>query len=92
MLSVVAILIIIAAVIGSAFMTGALITLWHKVQALESDGTASSSLDQASKQLELLVGQMQSVADDMDALRERMDFTERLLVEGKTGPDGPGTP
>ena len=91
MISIVAILIIIAAVVGSAFMTGALLTLWHRIRRLESGGAPPNSLDQASRQLELLLEQMQSVADDMGELRERMDFTERLLVEGKTRSDADGT-
>lgn len=91
MISIVAILIIIAAVVGSAFMTGALLTLWQRIRRLESGGAPPNSLDQASRQLDLLLEQMQSVADDMGELRERMDFTERLLVEGKTRGDADGT-
>jgi DNA repair ATPase RecN len=84
-ISVVAILLILAAVAGSVFMTGALVTLWHRVRRLETASGADRALEQASDRIDLLLDQVQSVADGLESLRERLDFTERLLVEGRTG-------
>ena len=92
MISVVAILIILAAVAGSVFMTGTLMTLWHRVRRLEAMTGASRTLEDASGRIDLLLDQVQSVADGLEDLRERLDFTERLLVEGRTGEAEDTTP
>ncbi len=88
MISIAAVLILLAAVLGSGFMAAVLVSLWHRVRRLEAGDGASSALDQVSGRLELMLDQVQGIADDIDLLRERLDFTERLLSEGRPRDEG----
>jgi len=85
-ISVVAILIILAAVTGSAIMTGTLMMLWQRVRRLEASTGTDRSIESASQRIDLLLDQIQEMTDGLEELRERLDFTERLLAEG-TDPD-----
>ena len=85
--SLTALFIIFAAVIGSASMVGIFAYFLHRIRQVES-GTASEA---GSHQLADQVGQMReellAVQEEMSALTERLDFTEKLLMRGDESAD-----
>lgn len=82
MLSLPVLLLVIAAVVGSAAMTAIFGWLLHRINRLESSGPDSAR--QLAPQLEALQEELASVRGDLEALAERVDFTERLLENPQT--------
>lgn len=86
MISLTALLIVFAAVIGSASMMGVIAYLLHRIRQVE--GRASDGLGPGGPQgqLEGLQEDLLGVQEQLSALTERLDFTEKLLMKG----DDPG--
>jgi len=72
--------VLIAAVVGSAGMVGVLAWIHQRLRRLES-GTAPDS-DRLLAENADLRDQLEAMRSDLNALDERVDFTERLL-EGR---------
>lgn len=79
MFTVVQLLILIVAVIGSGSMVAALAWLFYRSRNLE--GREYGSL---TDQVESLRAELETVSSEMARLQEQADFTERLLSKGPT--------
>ena len=82
MLSTAVVLIIIAAVTGSAIMVAITMSLLGRLKALESGDVDSSQLDHLLAEVQSLRAELEVTQSDVGNLIERVDFTERLLGDG----------
>ncbi len=82
MLSTSVVLIILAAVIGSGAMTLVLAWITHRVRSLELSA-GGAELDRLAEQLNELRDDIQAANAGIANLTERLDFTERLLTDGR---------
>lgn len=81
--SLTALFIIFAVVIGSTAMVGVFAYILSRVRRLESgspEGRESRALAADLDQMRDVIAALQ---DDVAGLTERLDFTERLLMQGK---------
>ena len=83
--SLVALLIIFAAVLGSMTMVGILAYFLHRIRRLESADTREVAIEGMIDEMEAMRTEMLTAQNEMLALAERLDFTERLLEN----PDDP---
>jgi len=92
-ISLVAILIIFAAVIGTSVMGGTLFWLTSRLRRLESgreSGRESDDTDLFSNAVDALTAELSVVRDQLDVLEERTEFNQRLL-EGRSPSPPPAT-
>ena len=84
MFSLVGIIILLTAVIGSSTLVAFAAWLIVRLQKLERGLPPHSEVPALSAQIEALKGELESLHGTVERLSERTDFTERLL-ESKTG-------
>ena len=80
-ISLTVLLILFAAVIGSAAMASVLVHFLYRIRQIEVGSTEVGSR-QLVDQLNLMRDELLTVQDEMSALSERLDFTEKLLMSG----------
>jgi hypothetical protein len=83
--------IIFAAVIGSTAMGGVLVYLLSRIRRIESGPPSAPPSRALAEDLARLESELEAMRDDVSALSERLDFTERLLMKGDD-PPGEGSP
>ena len=85
-----ALLIVFAAVLGSAAMIGVLGSLFYRIRQIEAKRTDEIGAGRANVEIEAMRDQLLSIREEMSALTERLDFTEKLLMSGtrSSDPDG----
>jgi hypothetical protein len=85
-MGLVELLVLFAAVSGSAWIVGTVAWLWYRTKRLEDRilHQAGSAPHLASELHDLKI-QLQASNEEVDHLQERMDFLERLLSEGDRG-------
>ncbi len=89
LLSLTALLIVFAAVIGSSAMMGIIAYLLHRIRQLEGRTLGEAGPDRISARLVEMQEDLQAVQDQMVSLSERLDFTEKLLTKGDDTPPSP---
>lgn len=80
--SLTALLIVFAAVIGSAAMMGILTYLFHRIRQIEAVNTGETGPGHLVDRVDAMQEELLTVREDMSALSDRLDFTERLLMRG----------
>jgi hypothetical protein len=82
-MGLVELLVLLAAVSGTAWIVGTVAWLWHRTKRLE-DGILrqEGSGPHLTSDLHDLRTQLQASNQEVDGLRERLDFLEKLLTEG----------
>jgi len=81
-ISLVALLIIFAAVFGTAGMMGILGYFLHRIRRIEGEAYGKEGRHDLSFQLREMQEELLSVRTELSALTERLDFTEKLLMSG----------
>jgi hypothetical protein len=81
-ISLVALLIIFATVIGSTAMMGILFYFLNRIRQLEGMVTGDLPTGALSEQLNRIQEDLFLAQEEMSRLTERMDFTEKLLMSG----------
>jgi hypothetical protein len=85
-MGLVELLVLLAAVGGSTWIVGTVAWLWYRTKLLEDRILRQAgSAPQLASELHDLKTQLQASNEDVDHLRERLDFLERLLNEGDRG-------
>lgn len=79
-------LIVLAAIVGSAWVFGAWGWLWYRVKQLEQGRSGELQGRQLLSELDVLREEVASTQEEARLLAERVDFLERLL-EGRDGSD-----
>lgn len=87
MMSLVALLIIFAVVIGSAGMVGLFAYVIQRISRVERGGLGDAGADQLLDQVRELREDLMRVESEVSALTERVDFTDKLLMSGED-PEG----
>ncbi|MBT8397718.1 MAG: hypothetical protein HKO65_05845 [Gemmatimonadetes bacterium] len=82
MFSLVALLIIFAAVIGSAAMVGILAYFLSRIRRLEGGMPGDQAPRQLTDQMDTMVEELMALQGEVNNLSERLDFTEKLLMTG----------
>jgi len=77
-----ALFIIFAAVIGSAAMVGVFAYFLHRIRQLEAGTARGGGTRKLSDEVNGLREDLLTVQEEMSALSERIDFTEKLLMKG----------
>jgi hypothetical protein len=90
--SLTALFIIFAVVIGSTAMVGVFAYILSRVRRLESGQPEGRESKALAADLDQMRDEMAALRDDVAGLTERLDFTERLLMEGKPETDEAGRP
>jgi hypothetical protein len=80
--SLTALLVVLAAVIGSTAMVGVLAYLLHRIRQIESGATDKAGSRGLSDRVEGMQEEFLALQKEMSALQERLDFTEKLLMSG----------
>ena len=80
--SLTALLIVFAAVIGSAAMMGIIAYFLHRIRQIEAKTTGEAGSRQLVDQVEAMREELLAVQGEVLALTERLDFTEKLLMSG----------
>ena len=80
--SLTALLIVFAAVIGSAAMMGILAYFLHRIRQIEAKTTGEEGSNQLVDHVDAMREELLKVQEEMLALSERLDFTEKLLTSG----------
>ena len=89
--SLTALLIIFAAVIGSAAMVGIFAYFLFRLRQIEAGTTGEAGSQQLADQVNLMREELLTVQDEMSALTERLDFTEKLLMSGEDADTSDGS-
>jgi outer membrane murein-binding lipoprotein Lpp len=87
--SLTALFIIFAAVIGSASMVAIFAYFLHRIRQIESGTGDDASSHQLSGDVRQMREELVAVQEEMSALTERLDFTEKLLMRGDDSTDRP---
>ena len=82
MISLVALFIIFAAVIGSTAMMGIMAYFLNRIRKLEGNGFGDLPMGSSSDQLSRIQEDLFLAQEELSRLTERMDFTEKLLMSG----------
>jgi len=77
-----AVLIILAAVVGSSAMMAAFAWILYRIRRLESGNGGASEVLRLGEEVDSLRAELQVTHADISDLSERLDFTERLLSPG----------
>lgn len=80
--SLVALLIVFAAVIGSAATIGMLAYLLHRIRRIEGTSSGGAGSRQLLDDVHRIREELLAVQDEVSALSERLEFTEKLLMSG----------
>lgn len=80
--SLTALFIIFAAVIGSAAMVSVFAYFLHRLRQIETGTGGKAGSHQLADQVNLMGEELLAVQDELAALSERLDFTEKLLMSG----------
>ena len=80
--SLTALFIIFAAVIGSASLVGIFAYFLHRIRQIEAGTASGAGSHELSDQVSQMREDLLAVQDEMSALTERLDFTEKLLMRG----------
>ncbi len=80
--SLTALLIIFAAVIGSTALISILAYLLHRIRQIEARTAGQAGSHQLADQVHVMREELLTFQEEMSALSERLDFTERLLMRG----------
>ena len=80
MMSLAALLILFAALIGTTAMVGVFAFLFHRLRRIE-DGSEAGPY-RLAEQVQRLEEELLSVQTEMSSLSERLEFTEKLLMSG----------
>ena len=88
--SLTALFIVFAAVIGSTAMMGILAYFLHRIRQIEARTSGEEGTHQLAGQVNEMREELLTVQEEMFALSERLDFTEKLLMSGDdaAGSDG----
>ncbi len=82
MISLVALLIVFAAVIGSTAMMGIMAYFLNRIRKLEGKVSGDLPMGSSSDQLSRIQEDLFLAQEELSRLTERMDFTENLLMSG----------
>lgn len=85
-MTIAVLILIIAAVLGSAGMTAVLAVLFMRTRATSLPGGSPNDLRLLQNEVQRLGEELDRTTAELDRLQERMDFTERLL--GPADEDG----
>jgi hypothetical protein len=80
--SLTALLVIFAAVIGSTAMMGLIGYFLHRIRQVEARISSEEGPHQMVAHVDSMREELLAVQEEMSALSERVDFTERLLTGG----------
>jgi len=80
--SLTALFIVFAAVIGSASMMGIFAYFLHRIRQIEAGTAGERGSDQLGDPMNELREELLAVQEEVAALTERLDFTEKLLMRG----------
>ncbi len=80
--SLTALLIVFAAVVGSTAMIGIFAYFLHRIRQIEANTTGEADSHQLVDQVNGMREELLTVQEEMSALSERLDFTEKLLMSG----------
>ena len=81
--SLTALFIIFAAVIGSAAMASICAYFLYRLRQIEAGTSGEADSHELADQVNLMREELLTVQDEMSALAERLDFTEKLLMSGE---------
>lgn len=87
--SLTALFIIFAAVIGSASMVAIFAYFLHRIRQIESGTAGEDGSHELSDQVSQMRDELLAVQEEMSALTERLDFTEKLLMRGDDSAEMP---
>jgi hypothetical protein len=82
MFSLAALLIVIAAVAGSTVVMGIIAYFLHRIRRVEGRTFGDAGQDQLLDQIREIRDDLIRLEDEMSALSERVDFTDKLLMSG----------
>lgn len=80
--SLTALFIVFAAVIGSTAMMGILAYFLYRIRQIEARTPGEEGAHQLAGQVNEMREELLTVQEEMSALSERLDFTEKLLMSG----------
>ena len=80
--SLTALFIIFAAVIGSTSLMGMLGYLLYRIRQIEASPSGEAGTHELVGQVSEMREELLTVQEEMCALSERLDFTEKLLMSG----------
>jgi len=80
--SLTALFIVFAAVIGSAAMVGIIAYFLHRIRQIETRSTGEAGSHQLFDHVNEMREELLTVQEEVSALSERLDFTEKLLMRG----------
>lgn len=80
--SLTALLIVFAAVIGSAAMMGIIVYFLHRIRQIEAKAIGEAGSHHLLDRVDAMQEELLAVQKEMSALSERLDFTEKLLTSG----------
>ena len=90
-IGLVALLLIFAAVIGSAAMVGTIAYLLHRIRVIEGHSLGGDGSPQLLNRVNELGDDLFAMQEQISAMTERLDFTEKLLMGGDDEPDSTGS-
>lgn len=80
--SLTALFIVFAAVIGSTAMMGILAYFLHRIRQIEAGTAGEAGAHQLTGQVNDMREELLTVQEELSAMSERLDFTEKLLMSG----------
>ena len=86
--SLTALFIIFAAVIGSTAMIGIFSYFLNRIRQLEAKSSGDAGSDRLAGQMDAVREELMTLQNEMSALSERVDFTEKLLTSGERAAPG----
>lgn len=81
-MTLVILLIICAAIIGSTSMMGVLGFLFYRIRRIEGGGMTQFGAPELPDRVQLLEEQLMAAEAEIASFSERLDFTEKLLMSG----------
>jgi len=79
--SLTALFIVFAAVIGSSAMIGMIAYFLHRLRRIEVGSANEAGAHPLADHLADIQDELRAVQEDVSALSERLDFTEKLLMQ-----------